>query len=172
MMNNDERRRIVALKLKLGIDSHVKVYILRRDASARFHRMLGLADDAIFLREDILDQGNDEQLAEALDHESIERTAATHDQARGAQYQGGLTALIKSLIEQDKRYAAKHPEQFEKFGGIVFNKNAVALEGKGTEPFYVSPETAEGFKRASSVSFKILALYSRANGTQIAYNVR
>jgi len=172
LMNDDERRRVVALKPKLGIDSHVKVYILKRGTSAIFHRMLGLADDAIFLREDILDQGDDEQLAEALDHENIERTAATHIQARGAQYQGNLTALTKSLIEQDKRYVAKHPEQFEKFGGIVFDEKVVTLEGKSTEPFYVSPEIAEGFKQASSVSFKILALYSRSNGTQIAYNVR
>jgi hypothetical protein len=128
----------------------------------------GLGDGRIipiFERPAIWDGADPEEQAELLSHEYLEHQGAGHSGALALQYKakrGDATRRIKDQFAKDRK----------RFGGIVFDEKTVTLEGKSTEPFYVSPEIAEGFKRASSVSFKILAIYSRANGTQIAYNVR
>ncbi len=86
----------------------VPVWVIMRDGSSIWHRIYGVGTNGtIFLREEIFNEGSSEQIKEALDHEweevKDERTKykSGHDIIRNFQYKGGLTSLIKRLVERD-----------------------------------------------------------------------
>lgn len=74
-----------------------------RDVSAIKHRIYGVAARGIpFIREDIIAEGNRDQIKEAFDHENRELIDAAHDDIRRNQYQGFLRGLIRQLSDKDK----------------------------------------------------------------------
>lgn len=79
--------------------------MIRGDKSSIWHRIYGVAaDNAIFLREEILLEGSPDQIKEALDHEGrhLQNEGMGHDRIREIQHKGDLRNLISKLVARDK----------------------------------------------------------------------
>lgn len=105
-LNSDEYTKISPLIRDLGISTTYKVIV--RDESAMKYRIYGFAlHNTPFIREDILSEGNPDQIKEALDHENQELTTKSHDAIRKEQHQGNLRSLIRKLSDKDKAVKEK-----------------------------------------------------------------
>jgi len=81
--------------------------VIVRDHEAIKHRIYGMAAEGqTFIREDIIKEGNQDQIKEAMDHERLELIMEDHDQIRDVQYKGepgqDLRVLITKLSTRDK----------------------------------------------------------------------
>jgi len=134
-----------------------KLYAIVRDAAAIKHRIYGLAaEGSLFLREDILARGTDDQVREAIDHEARHlSTGAGHDAIIRDQYPGGLTTLLDAISAEDKA-----------LGGINFNQDAFNIETQGDFTDWALPAapSSENFNR---LNFDILSINPLTN-TQAA----
>ncbi|MCG2718152.1 MAG: hypothetical protein L6408_04875, partial [Nanoarchaeota archaeon] len=100
-MNKTEITKTAGIEKELGLTISPRIIV--RDVAAIKHRIYGVAAQGIpFIREDIVDKGNHDQIKEAFDHENRELTEASHDDIRRSQYQGYLRELIRSLSDKDK----------------------------------------------------------------------
>lgn len=116
-LNKRERARISDAIDKLrGMQRNIiEPRVIIRDESAICNRIYGVATGGIpFIREDIIKNGDNGQVAEAIDHENMELTDLDHDTIRTKQYKGGLRALITELSNLDKA---------EKEAGRIHNEN-------------------------------------------------
>lgn len=102
-LSKEEITKLASLKTELGISNTAFRVILRNDSTIK-HRVYGIAaNEQGFLREDIIEEGNRDQIKEALDHEARELSKAQHDNIRQEQYSGGLRKLITQLSNKDKK---------------------------------------------------------------------
>ncbi|MBF0384423.1 MAG: (d)CMP kinase, partial [Candidatus Omnitrophica bacterium] len=96
-LNDKEHTKIDGLAGGLGIDS-AKVIVIKLDQVAAFHRIYGLySDGVLFIREDILSEGNQDQIKEALDHLRLKPTGLSYEELKKIQYHGDLRSLITKL---------------------------------------------------------------------------
>lgn len=126
VLRDDEQTKVSSIcqDLKMG---EVTPRVIVRDESAIRHRIYGIAAQGIpFIREDIIAEGNRDQIKEALDHENRELTEATHDDIRRDQYQGNLRALITQLSERDKKEALSSSDD-----SVMVDGKAVKLDRSG-----------------------------------------
>ncbi|MFH1854394.1 MAG: hypothetical protein ABH815_03675 [Candidatus Omnitrophota bacterium] len=104
-LSQSEAEMITQYQEELGIDK-VPFRIIIRDEVAIRHRIYGIAANGYgFLREDIITEGNADQIKEVVDHETRELTTAMHhDDIRTEQFQGDLNlrSLITRLSRKDK----------------------------------------------------------------------
>ncbi len=108
--------------------------VLVRDEAAIKNRIYGIAANGIpFIREDIISEGNRDQIKEAIDHERRELTAEDHDNIRAEQYQGGLRNFITELSDKDKS---------DLVGGINLNEIQVDRQGSGVN-IHFDPATIQ-----------------------------
>jgi hypothetical protein len=127
-LTEQERNRVNRLKAELGHET-VEYHVLLRDEESIKHRIYGFGVDGIaFIREDILSEGDDEQVKEALDHEARELTDKEHDVIREEQYQGGLRELITRLSDGDKQGRGINVAAEEHAWGDM----KLGYDGKGT----------------------------------------
>lgn len=97
MLNEEERTKIDGLAGSMGIDIR-KVVVIKLEQTVAFHRIYGLyADGVVFIREDILSEGNQDQIHEALDHLRLKPTGHGYEALKKIQYHGDLRSLITKL---------------------------------------------------------------------------
>ena len=147
VLTPSEQTRTTVLRQELGMTEEPRVIV--RDESATFHRIYGAAAEGIpFVREDILSEGNDDQIKEALDHERRELTPTPHGNIRQEQYQGDLRSLITELSDRDK----------SELGGIDFNPTNLNLSVTGKVYFDLPLETIRKFQTSTGMTFQILKI--------------
>ncbi len=106
-LNNDEKKKIAGKPKKMGMKEEVRVII--RDNVAIHNRIYGIGVEGIaFIREDIISEGNRNQIKEAIDHERRELTTPGHDDIRAGQFKGNLRSLITQLSDKDKAIILHH----------------------------------------------------------------
>ena len=147
-----ERNRVNRFKAEFGHEA-VEYRVLLRNEESIKHRIYGFAVDGIaFIREDILSEGNDEQVKEALDHEARELTDKEHDVIREEQYQGGLRELITQLSDRDKaRYDGKG------IGGEESLPAATSVKNNPTDASEYSRDERIAYARKLLSEFRIKA---------------
>ena len=97
VLNEQERARIDGLAGSMGVDIG-KVVVIRLEQTTAFHRIYGLYAEGIsFIREDVLSEGNPEQIREALDHLRLKSTGLGYEELKKIQYHGDLRSLITKL---------------------------------------------------------------------------
>ncbi|MCR4337493.1 MAG: hypothetical protein NUV91_06780, partial [Candidatus Omnitrophica bacterium] len=167
LTSSEQAKLTQARGILKNTDESVEIRKIVRDEndSAGRNRIYGLAIEVpkegqsprkiIFIREDILERGSIEQIAEAFDHEYRELSDVPHDQIRQQQYSGGLRELITTLSTEDKK---KHVStstapadaspavasiQQQQVGGINLDPGLIRLQkiGKDLE-WKLSPDPA------------------------------
>lgn len=92
-----ERDNIENLAGSLGLNLG-RICVIEPDRSAAFHRIYGLsAQERIFVRADILAEGNQDQIREALDHLRLKATGLAYEDLKEIQFHGRLRDLITKL---------------------------------------------------------------------------
>ena len=91
------------LKGELEDASETRVIV---GGNVSLHRIYGVADAGLgmtFIRDKVFQYGNNDQIREALDHESRELSEEDHVAIRAQQYKGGLRELIRKISDEDKK---------------------------------------------------------------------
>lgn len=96
-LNEREYDKINGLAGSLKMDIN-KIIVIKLDRAAAFNRIYGLyANGVSFIREDILSEGSQDQIHEALDHLRLKPTGLGYEDLKDIQYHGDLRSLITKL---------------------------------------------------------------------------
>jgi phosphohistidine swiveling domain-containing protein/GNAT superfamily N-acetyltransferase len=113
-LNRNEHNKVESIAKHLGIDINT-IIVIKLDQSSAFNRIYGMyANGILFIREDILSEGSQDAIQEALDHLRLKPTGLGYEELKEIQYYGNLRDLITKLSHRTikmKLFAQKPVEE-------------------------------------------------------------